>query len=76
MTPRGTLETTLESLNVRGTIRLCYVYIPYLMTHPTVYTLTFILQLCCKPLGILQRVIKGQKSNEGLHKFIALLCLT
>ena len=45
----------------RGTLWLCCVYIAQLMTHPAVYTLPFILQLCYKSLGILQGVTKGQK---------------
>ena len=64
----------------RGTLGLCYVHIPQLMTHPAVYTLPFTLQLCYKPLGILQRVTKGQNvhisSNNGLENFITTLCLT
>ena len=40
----------------RGTLGLCCFYIAQLMTHPTVYTLLFTLQLCYKPLGILQRI--------------------
>ena len=61
------------------TLGLCYVRIPQLMTHPAVYTLPFTLQLCYKPLGILQRVTKGQNvhisSNIGLENFITTLCL-
>ena len=76
MTPRETLQLRVFIFpHVRGTLWLCYVYIPHLMTHSAVYTLPFILQLCYKPLGIQQKVIKGQNSNNGLHKFIALLCL-
>ena len=45
----------------RGTLGLCCVHIAQLMTHPTDYTLPFTLQLCCKLLGILQRVTKSQK---------------
>ena len=45
----------------RGTLGLCCVHIAQLMTHPAVYTLPFTLQLCYKPLGILQRVTKSQK---------------
>ena len=41
---------------------------------PAVYTLPFTLQLCYKPLGILQRVAKSQKahilSQDGLQNFI------
>ena len=45
----------------RGTLGLCCVYIAQLMTHTAIYTLTFTLQLCYKPLGIMQRVAKSQK---------------
>ena len=38
------------------TLELCYIYISKLMTHQIVYTLPFPLQLCYKPLGILQGV--------------------
>ena len=37
------------------------------MTHPVVYTLLFTLQLCYKPLGILQRVTKSQKVHISSH---------
>ena len=53
--------------HVRGTLWLCCVYIAQLMTHPAVYTLPFILQLCYKSLGILQRVTKGQKVHFWSH---------
>ena len=81
MTPRGTLELRVFTfLHVRETLWLCYVHIPQLMTRLAVYTLPFTLQLCYKPLGILQRVTKGQKvhqsSNNGLQNFTTLLCLT
>ena len=81
MTPRGTLELRVFTfLHVRETLWLCYVHIPQLMTRLAVYTLPFTLQLCCKPLGILQRVTKGQKvhqsSNNGLQNCTTLLCLT
>ena len=56
----------------RGTLGLCCVHIAQLMTHPAIYTLPFTLQLCYKPLGILQRVTKSQKvhisSHDGLQK--------
>ena len=54
MTPRGTLE-------------LCCDHIAQLMTHPAVYTLPFILQLCYKPLGILQWVTKSQNVYISIH---------
>ena len=43
-----------------GTFGLCCVYIAQLMTHTAIYTIPFTLQLCYKPLGILQRVTKRQ----------------
>ena len=59
----------------RGTLGLCCVLITQLMIHPavyTLYTLPFTLQLCYKPLGILQRVTESQKvhilSDDGLQK--------
>ena len=56
----------------RETVRLCHVLISQIMTHPAIYTLPFTLQLCYKPLGILQRVTKSQKvhisSHDGLKK--------
>ena len=51
----------------RGTLRLCCVHIVQFMTHPAIYTLPFTLQLCCKPLGILQRVTKSQKDQILSH---------
>ena len=45
----------------RGTLGLCCLHIAQLMTYPAVYTLPFTLQLCSKPLDILQRVTKSQK---------------
>ena len=37
------------------------------MTYSPVYTLQFTLYLCYKPLGILQRVTKGQKVHISSH---------
>ena len=54
MTPRGTLE-------------LCCVHIAQLMTHPAIYTTPFTLQLCYKPLGILQRLTKSKKAHTSNH---------
>ena len=51
----------------RGTIGLCCVYIAQLVTHQAVYTLPFTMQLCYKPLGILQRVTKSQKVYLSNH---------
>ena len=53
----------------RGTLGLCCVHIAQLMTHPIAYTLPFTMQLCYKPLGILQRVIKSQKVHISIHVF-------
>ena len=49
------------AMTPRGTLGLCCVHIAQLMTHPAIYTLPFILKLCYKPLGILQKEIKGTK---------------
>ena len=38
-----------------------------LMTPPAIYTLPFTLQLCYKPLGIMQRVTKNQKVHLSIH---------
>ena len=51
----------------RGTLRLCCVHIAQLMTLPAEYTLLFALQLCYKPLGILQRVTKSQEVHISSH---------
>ena len=51
----------------RGTLRLCCVNIAQCMTHPAIYTVPFTLQLCYKPLGILQRVTKNQKAHMSSH---------
>ena len=51
----------------RGTLGLCCVHNAQLMTHPAVYILPFTLQLCYKPLGILQRVTKSQKVHRSSH---------
>ena len=51
----------------RGNLGLCCVQIAQLMTHPAIYTLPFSLQLCYKPLGILQRVTKNQKVHISIH---------
>ena len=51
----------------RGILGLCYVHIAKLMTHPAVYTLPITLQLCFKPLGILQRVTKSHKVHISSH---------
>ena len=47
--------------------RLCCVRIDQLITYPPVYTLLFTLQLCYKPLGVLQRVTKSQKAHISSH---------
>ena len=51
----------------RGTLGLCCVHIVQLMTHSAIYTTPFTLQLCYKPLGILQRVTKSQKVHISNH---------
>ena len=51
----------------RETLGLCCVHMAQLMTHPAIYTLPFTLQLCYKPLGILQRVTKSQKVHISSH---------
>ena len=51
----------------RGTLRLCCVYIAQLITYTAIYTLPFTLQLCYKPLGILQRVTKSQRVHISSH---------
>ena len=51
----------------RGTLGLCYVCITELMIHTAIYTLPFALQLCYKPLGILQRVTKSQRVHISSH---------
>ena len=50
-----------------GILGLCCAHIAQLMTHPAIYTLPFTLQLCYKPLGILQRVTKSQKVHISSH---------
>ena len=51
----------------RGILGLYCVHIAQLMTHPAIYTTPFTLQLCYKPLGILQRVTKSQKVHISDH---------
>ena len=51
----------------RETLGLCCVHIAPLMTHPTIYTLQFSLQLCYKRLGILQRVTKSLNVHISFH---------
>ena len=57
------LKATVDiiAMTPREPLGLCCIHIVQLMTHPTVYTLPFTLQLCYKPLGVLQRVTKIQK---------------
>ena len=58
----------------RRIIGLCSVHTAQLMTHQAIYTLLFTLQLCYKPLGVMQRVTKNQKvlisSHEGLKTLL------
>ena len=51
----------------RGTPGLCCVYIVQSMTHTAISTLPFTLQLCYKPLGILQKVTKSQRVHVSSH---------
>ena len=51
----------------RGTLTLCCVYMVQLMTHMAIYTEPFTLQLCCKPLGMLQWVTKSQRVHISSH---------
>ena len=51
----------------KGTVWLCCVHISQLMTHPAFYLLPFTLQLCYKPLGILERVTKNKKVRILIH---------
>ena len=55
------------AMTPRGTLGLCWAHIVQLMTHLGIYTLRVTLQLCCKPLGILQRVTKSQKIHISSH---------
>ena len=58
---------SIIAMTPRGTFELSCVYIAQVMTHTAIYTLPFTLQLCYKPLGILQRVIKSQKVHISSH---------
>ena len=49
------------------TLGLCCVRIAQLKIHLAIYTLLFTLQLCYKPLGILQRVTKRQNVHISSH---------
>ena len=51
----------------RGILGLCCVCIAQLMTHTAIYTIPFTLQLCYKPLVILQWVTKSQKVHISSH---------
>ena len=55
------------AMTPRGTLRLYCVQIAQLMTDPAVYTLPLTLQLCYKPLDIIQRVTKSQKIHISSH---------
>ena len=46
------------AMTPRGTFGFCCAHNAQLMTHPSIYTLPFTLQLRYKPVGILQRVTK------------------
>ena len=56
------------AMTPRGTLGLCCDDIAQLMTGPAICTLPFTLQLCYKPLGILQRVTKSQKVHISSHE--------
>ena len=62
------------AMTLRGALRLCCAHIAQLMAHSAIYTLPLTLQLCYKPLGILQRVTKIHKAhisgNDGFPNFI------
>ena len=55
------------AMTPRGALGLSCAHIAKLMIHPAIYTLPFTLQLCYKPLGILQRVTKSQKVHISSH---------
>ena len=55
------------AMTPRGTLGLCCAYITQLTTHTAIYTLPFTLQLCYKPLDILQRVTKSQRVHISSH---------
>ena len=57
------------AMTPRGTLGLCCVHISQLITHPAVYKILFALQLCYKPLSILQRVSKSQKIYISSHVY-------
>ena len=81
MTPRGTLGLCCVHILPCERIPLVILrsHLP-IMTHSAVFTLLFILELCYKPLGILQSVTKSQKvhfsSNDGLQDFITSTLVT
>ena len=58
------------AMTPRETLGLCCVHIAQLMTYPGVYTLPFTLQLCYKPLDILQRVTKSQTVHISSHDLL------
>ena len=57
----------ITAMAPRETLGLCCAHIAQLMTYAAIYTLPFTLQLCYKPLGILQRVTKSQKVHISSH---------
>ena len=66
----GDLEKTTfwyHSNDTKGTLGLCCAHIAQLMTYPAISTLPFTLQLCYKPLGILQRVTKSWSVHRSRH---------
>ena len=67
----NTILFDIIAITPRETLGLCCVYIAQLMSHPAIYTLPFTLQLCYKPLGIVNRATKSQKvhisSYDGFY---------
>ena len=55
-------------MTLRGTLGWYCVHIAQLITHPPISTLSFTLQLCYTPLGILQRVTKSDKFHISRHE--------
>ena len=54
------------AMTPRGILGLGCAHIAQLMTHPAIYALSFTLQFCYKPSGILQIVTKVTK-NQRIH---------
>ena len=54
----------------RGTLGLCCVHIGQLGTLSAVYTLRSTLQLCYKPVDMLQKVTKSKKVHISNHDLL------